>query len=297
GASLLIFAGIAVRLPSMFSQTLQSVEAGSTPTWGIITLIAFFILVIIGIIYIQEGARKLLIVGSRGPSGGQSKGAAIASSHYLPLKVNPAGVLPIIFAQATMFMPIQLMLLFAKSGESQTVSAGLHSLFLETKLLKPLFEPLVAIPSISLFFDNVGASLDRMFGDYHSFEYSLFYGTLIVTFAFFYASILFNPREMAENLQKGGSAIQGVKPGKPTSAYIEKILSRVVLIGAILIGAVTILPIHVEKFCQVMTLGALGGTSLIIMVGVAIDLYNQIMAHSQTHQYKVRSLLTSRFSK
>ncbi|MDX1919682.1 MAG: preprotein translocase subunit SecY [Candidatus Caenarcaniphilales bacterium] len=291
GGSLLIFAGIAARLPQMVGQTYDAWKSGATPTWGILTLIAFFAIVILGIIYIQEGARKLLIVGARSSSS-SSFSTQNGGSHYLPLKVNPAGVLPIIFASATMYLPLQLFT-FATGQPNLSMSASINKIFVENKFLGPIFAPITNFKPLESFWDASGGFLDRMFS-YSSIEHSFFYLALIVLFAFFYSSILLNPREMAENLQKGGNAIQGVKPGKPTAEYIEKLLNRIVLIGACLIGLITILPIHVEKLCEVTTLGSLGGTSLIIMVGVAIDLYTQLMMYSQAHQYKVRSLLSSK---
>ena len=100
-----------------------------------------------------------------------------------------------------------------------------------------------------------------------------------------------NPREIAENQKTNGSAIQGVKPGKPTSDYLDLIINRLIFIGAVAIGLVAVLPIHAEHLCQVATLGGLGSTSLIILVGVAIDTRNQIITYAQTHRYQTRSIL------
>ena len=122
-------------------------------------------------------------------------------------------------------------------------------------------------------------------------QHSLFYFLLILLFSYFYASIILNPREVAENLKKSGSAIQGVKPGKPTSNYLEMIINRIIFIGAVAIGLIAVLPIHAENLCQVATLGGLGSTSLIILVGVAIDTRNQIITYAQTHRYQTRSIL------
>lgn len=293
GGSLLIFAGIAARLPQMLTQTYKAWQAGTTPTWGIWTLIIFFALIIVAIIYIQDGLRKLPIAGSRSASPSMfGYGFDANAAHYLPIKVNPAGVLPIIFASAAMFLPMQL-LTFMGKGNSASISSGIKDLLLNTSFFKSIFAPIAANKEVAEIFGKIGYFLDRIFA-YSTIEHSIVYLILIVLFAFFYASILLNPREMAENLQKSGSAIQGVKPGKPTADYIEKILNRIVFIGALAIGLVTILPIHVEKFCQVTTLGGLGSTSLIIMVGVALDLYNQVIAYSQAHQYSVRSILNKR---
>ncbi|MDJ0625655.1 MAG: preprotein translocase subunit SecY [Candidatus Caenarcaniphilales bacterium] len=296
GGSLLIFAGIAARLPQMFGQTLQAWESGTTPTWGLITLIVFFALIVLAIIYIQEGSRKLLIVGARSNMGGGGSSSfpmssyANVSGHYLPLKVNPAGVLPLIFASATMYMPLQLFT-FATGQPNLSISASFRKIFVEGEFFGNIFAPILSVNPINKIFEALGGFCDRLFA-YSTWEHSLFYISLIILFAFFYASILLNPKDMAENLQKGGNAIQGIKPGKPTAEYIEKVLNRIVFIGACLIGLITILPIHVEKLCEVTTLGALGGTSLIIMVGVAIDLHTQIIAYTQAHQYQVRTLLS-----
>ena len=110
-------------------------------------------------------------------------------------------------------------------------------------------------------------------------------------FSYFYASIILNPREVAENLKKSGSAIQGIKPGKTTSDFLDILINRIIFIGAVAIGLVAVIPIHVEQLCQVSTLGGLGSTSLIILVGVAIDTRNQIIAYAQTHRYQSRSIL------
>jgi preprotein translocase subunit SecY len=289
GGSILIFAGIAARLPQMVKQTYTAWQTGTTPTWGIWTLIVFFALIIIAIIYIQDGLRKLPITGARAVSSPSILAYGVnPNAHYLPIKVNPAGVLPIIFASATMFLPMQL-LTFVGKGNSSSISQGFSNLLLSLPFLKNIFASIVSSKASLM----IGRFTDRIFS-YATWEHSIVYLTLIVLFAFFYASILLNPREIAENLQKGGSAIQGIKPGKPTGEYIERVLNRIVFIGALAIGLVTILPIHVEKLCQITTLGGLGSTSLIIMVGVALDLHNQIIAYSQAHQYKVRSILSSR---
>lgn len=288
GASLLIFAGIAARLPKMIAQTSEAVKTGITPVWGIITLLAFFLLSILAIIYIQDGIRKLLIVNAKNVTG-QVKGPA--NSNFLPFKINPSGVMPIIFASATLYVPLQILSFFTGRPDLG-MSASLQKIFVEGKFFKPLVKPLLDMNWLKNFFTWCGAFFDRLF-DYYSFEHSVLYFSLIIIFAFFYSSIQLNPREIAENLQKGGSAVQGVKPGKATAEYINKVLSRIIFIGATCIALITILPIHVEKFCQVTTLGSIGGTSLIIMVGVALDLNNQMIAYLQSHQYKVRSLLGS----
>lgn len=277
GASLLIFIGIASQMPIMIKDTMTALRVGSSPQWGVLTLIAIFLALIVLIIYIQEGARKLLIVGAK--RGGPSVG----KDHYMPLKINPAGVLPIIFASALLFMPLQLLTFAGKQDTplSQIVAAGFNKL--------PGIDALATTP-----LGDLGAwllqRLDYMFV-YTKWEHSLAYFILVVAFSFFYAGIVLNPREMAENLKKGGSSIEGVKPGKPTNDYLETILSRILFIGAVSIGLIAVLPIHAETFCQVNTLGGLGSTSLLILVGVAIDTRNQILSYVHSHRYQTKSLL------
>ena len=276
GASLLIFIGIASKLPIMIKDTATAVRVGSSPQMGVLALLAVFVVMTILIILLQEGARNLLIVGAK-RVGANSKG------HSLPLKINPAGVLPIIFASAVLFMPMQL-LTFA-GIQNKSVSMIVRDIF-------------AAIPGVS----SLGATplgdlgtwlsmrLEYIFS-YTKIEHSIAYFILIIAFTFFYATIVTNPREMADNLKKGGSAIEGVKPGKPTTEYLEKVLSRIVFIGAIAIGLIAVVPIHAEQWCQVNTLGGLGSTSLIILVGVAIDTRNQILAYVHSHRYQAKSLL------
>jgi preprotein translocase subunit SecY len=277
GASLLIFIGIASKLPIMIRDTITAVTVGSTPQWGVITLLIIFLALTTLIIYLQEGSRNLLILGARKVAGQSSRG------HYLPLKINPAGVLPIIFASAVLFMPIQL-LTFA-GIQDRSVSMLLRDCFANIPGIKSLSGTALA---------EWGTWLSMRFEyifSYTKIEHSIAYFVLIVAFSFFYATIVTNPREMAENLKRNGSAIEGIKPGKPTCEYLEKILSRLVFIGAFAIALVAVLPIHAEQFCQVNTLGGLGSTSLIIMVGVAIDSRNQILAYVHSHRYQAKSLL------
>jgi preprotein translocase subunit SecY len=276
GASLLIFIGIASKLPIMIKDTATAVRVGSSPQWGVIALVAIFVLLTLLIICIQEGSRNLLILGAR-QTRANSKG------HYMPLKINPAGVLPIIFASAVLFMPIQL-LTFA-GIQDKSVSMLLRDFCLSIPGLSAL-----ATTPIGDFGSWLGMRLEYMFS-YTKVEHSIAYFLLIVGFSFFYATIVTNPREMAENLKKGGSAIEGVKPGKATTDFLEKILSRIVFIGAIAIGIIAVLPIHAEQWCQVNTLGGLGSTSLIILVGVAIDTRNQLLAYVHSHRYQTKSIL------
>jgi preprotein translocase subunit SecY len=277
GASLLIFIGIASKMPIMIQDTLTAVRVGSTPQWGVFSLLAVFAAIIFLIIYIQEGSRNLLILGAR-------RGAIAHKNHYLPLKINPAGVLPIIFASAVLFMPVQLLTFIGKQNIS--VSILLNESFAKIPGVRALSGTVFAD------FGNWLAQRVEFIFAYNKVEHSIAYFLLIIAFTFFYATIVLNPRDIAENLKKSGSAIEGIKPGKPTTDYLEKVLSRIVFVGALAIGLIAVLPIHAEQLCQVNTLGGLGSTSLIILVGVAIDTRNQLLAYVHSHRYQAKSLLS-----
>lgn len=292
GASILIFIGIASRMPIMIRDTVTALNTGSSPAWGVATLLIVFCLLIVLIILIQEGARKILVLGARR----QTVGGRVASApdHYMPLRINPAGVLPIIFASSLMFLPLQL-LAFAGLRD-KSISIALRDFFTNTPGLAQICFALSGVKiQDNYIFSDFGSFLtlqvEYLFRSGH-WQHSLVYFLLILLFSYFYASIILNPREMAENLKKNGSAVQGIKPGKPTSEYLDLIINRIIFVGAVAIGLVAVLPIHAEHLCQVTTLGGLGSTSLIILVGVAIDTRNQIITYAQTHRYQTRSILS-----
>ena len=276
GASLLIFVGIASKLPVMIKDTATALRVGSSPQWGVISLVILFLALTVLIIYIQEGSRNLTIFGAR-------KQSVVTKDHILPLKINPAGVLPIIFASALLFMPVQLLTFAGMSDKSVSI------------LLRETFAALPGIAnltgtSIGAFGSWVAERIEFIF-QYSKVEHSIVYLVMIVAFTFFYSSIVLNPRVIADNLKKSGNSLEGVKPGKPTADFLEKTISRIVLIGAAAIGLIAVLPIHAEQWFQVNTLGGLGSTSLIILVGVAVDVRNQILSYIQSHRYQAKSLL------
>ena len=276
GASLLIFVGIASKLPVMIKDTATALRVGASPQWGVISLVILFLALTVLIIYIQEGSRNLTIFGAR-------KQSVVTKDHILPLKINPAGVLPIIFASALLFMPVQLLTFAGMSDKSVSI------------LLRETFAALPGIAnltgtSIGAFGSWVAERIEFIF-QYSKVEHSIVYLVMIVAFTFFYSSIVLNPRVIADNLKKSGNSLEGVKPGKPTADFLEKTISRIVLIGAAAIGLIAVLPIHAEQWFQVNTLGGLGSTSLIILVGVAVDVRNQILSYIQSHRYQAKSLL------
>ncbi|MBY0550045.1 MAG: preprotein translocase subunit SecY, partial [Candidatus Obscuribacterales bacterium] len=286
GASLLIFLGIASRLPSMIMQTSQAVSEGQAPIWGVAVLGSTFLLLIALVVCLQQGVRKIMVLGARR----QSNKTTATPDDYLYLPVNPSGVMAIIFASSLLMFPQTIMQFVqgqAKDGKDPT--AALYEIMKNV----PGFTNLAAQSWAQSTWKVVEAEFFRLF-QYNTWEHSLVYFVLILFFAFFYASIVLPTRDMAENLRRSGRAIQGVKPGRPTSDFLESTLNRLIFIGATAIALVAIVPIHVESATGVVTLQGLGSTSLIILVGVAIDTQRQIMTHALSARYQARGLFQSK---
>ena len=234
GASLVIFLNIVATLPKALSSTIEKAQTGDrADVLGIIILLIVFLITIVGIIFVQEGARRIPIVSAKSQMGG---GALLPSRQsYLPLKLNAGGVMPIIFASALIFLPITI------ANFTQN--------------------PLLIKAASSL---NPGSS--------NPWPYAITFFALILGFAYFYASLTINPLDIASNLKKGGVAIPGVRPGGATSNYLSGVQNRLTLLGGLFLGSVAIVPAAVERATNVQTFQGLGATSLLILVGVAIDL-------------------------
>ncbi len=245
GISLIIMIGIIARFPAAVWQEWLLIQSGARH-W-IVELVAVFLLVAIIalVILVSQGARRVPIQYAKRQIGRKTVGGV---TQYLPLKVNAAGVMPIIFAQTLMFIPNTILYFFP---ESATL----------TKIAQ-LFQ-------------------------YDSWFYALCYFFMIVAFTYFYTAIIFNPREIAENMKKQNGFIPGIRPGQPTSEYIDYILTRITLPGAIFLGLVAILPTFVTNVFNVGMSFAqfFGGTSLLIMVGVALDSLQQVESHLLMRHY------------
>lgn len=282
GASLLIFLGIASRLPVMIKNTYDAVQTGQSPVWGVVLLVAVFLGLVALIVCLQQGVRKILVLGARRNVGRQ---VFAAPDDYMYLPVNPSGVMAIIFASSLLMFPTTVM--------SFTRQADPGKASWELLTSTPGLGPMLISMSQQKWAQDVWGFLTyefaRMFS-YQAWEHSILYFLLIVFFAFFYASIVLPVRDMAENLRRSGRAIQGVKPGRPTAEFLEKTLNRLIFIGACAIAIIAIVPIHVEQATYVQTLQGLGSTSLIILVGVAIDTQRQIMTHALSARYQARGL-------
>jgi len=242
GTSIIIMVGILGRLPESF---MQEVASKSTRGGGGLLIfmieLAFLIAVIVGLIILVQGVRKIPVNYAKQIVGNRQFGGA---RQFLPLKVNSAGVMPIIFAQAIMFLPT-------------------------------LFS-----------FNNATKGIGRIFSDHSNPWYMVVYAVMVIAFTFLYTALIFNPKQMSEDLKRNNGFIPGVKPGQPTADYIGTIMDRITLPGAVLLAVVGILP----GFAQLLGVTAqfstfFGGTSLLIMVGVILDTLQQIETHLLMRQY------------
>lgn len=245
GASLLIFLSIVSTLPRSLGQTIQLAQQGDRSlVGGIIILLLVFLVMIVGIVFVQEGTRRIPIISARRQVG---RKLYLEKSSYLPLRLNQGGVMPIIFASAVLFLPASLLQFFP---DNEVLSRVINSL-------------------------NPG-----------SWVYVVAYLALILFFSYFYASLVVNPIDMSQNLKKMGASIPGIRPGKATSEYLERVLNRLTFLGAIFLGLVAIVPTAVESATNVTTFRGLGATSLLILVGVAIDTAKQIQTYVISQRYE-----------
>ena len=254
GGSLLIFVGIISGIPLYAQRTATLVSQDPRLQLGIMALLLIFVATIIFIIVLHDAVRKVPIVSARRQVGNKVYGG---QNSNIPFKLNPGGVMPIIFAVAILLFPA-------------TILSFVHQMNISNPALKSVLESMNSFLSPS------------------SISYYVIYFLLIVALTFFYASIMPNmqPKEIANNLKKYGSAIPGVKPGKPTAEKLDEILSRLMLIGAIALGIIAMVPTIASKITNITTLQGLGATSLIIMVGVALDFINQIKTHMLAKNYE-----------
>jgi preprotein translocase subunit SecY len=241
GVSLIIMIGILARLPQSFTQELV---AKSTRTGNILIFIieiAVLIAIILGCILLIQGVRKVPVNYAKQIVGNRQFGGA---RQFLPLKVNSAGVMPIIFAQAIMFLPTLFTL-----GKANEIS--------------------------------------RMFTDHRNLWYMLIYSIVVIGFTFLYTALIFNPKQIADNLKQNNGFIPGVKPGQPTADYIGSVMDKITFPGALFLAFIGILP-GIAQITFNMTQGFstfFGGTSLLIMVGVILDTLQQIETQLLMRQY------------
>jgi preprotein translocase subunit SecY len=254
GVSLIIFAGIVASLPAAVVNTLEQVRNGDISVLAVFVIIALVFGVTFFVVFMERGLRKITVNYARRQGGRQ--GYMNQSSH-LPLKLNMSGVIPPIFASSLILFPSTLSswLTTANSSAEGWQASVFRGLQVVAQALGPA-EPL----------------------------HMLLYAGLIIGFAFFYTALVFNSQETADNLKKSGALIPGIRPGKATGEYIDAVLTRLTLIGALYLVLVCLLPQVLQSWLRVSFF--FGGTSLLIVVVVVMDFTAQIQAHLMSHQYE-----------
>ncbi|MEZ3465071.1 MULTISPECIES: preprotein translocase subunit SecY [Muribaculaceae] len=249
GISFIILVGIIARLPqSLYYEFVSRLPDSTGSAGGLVMFLVELILlfaVTVGAVLLVQGTRKVPVQYAKRIVGNRQYGGA---RQYIPLKVNAAGVMPIIFAQAIMFIPITL------AGFGATADAS-HGFF-------------------------------QAFSDINGWAYNITYFILIVAFTYFYTAITVRPAQMAEDMKRNNGFIPGVKPGKKTVEYLDSIMSRITLPGSIFLGIVAIMPAFARLFGVSQNFAQFfGGTSLLILVGVVLDTLQQIESHLMMHHY------------
>ncbi len=244
GTSMIIMAGILSVMPSKIAQFFFTFTVDQIPV--VILYAAIGILVIAGVVYIYEAERPVPVTYARAVRGIRTLGG---NSTYLPLRLAQAGVMPIIFASSLLLFPQFLAGAFANSSHAwlQSVASGLQAFLLNTWL------------------------------------YSLVYFVLVVFFTYFYTAVTFDPKQIATNLQKNGAFVPGIRPGDATMNYLATIVTRITLVGSVFLGLVAVLPLVVRSSTGI-TAFAIGGTSLLIVVSVVIDLIRKVDAQISLHE-------------
>jgi preprotein translocase subunit SecY len=243
GISLIIFVNILGGVPNRLMQAVDSVRAGSLGVVQIAVILAIMVAVIAVVIVMTQATRKIPVQYAKRMVGRKMYGG---QSTHIPLRVNTAGVIPIIFASSIMILP--------------TTVAGF-------------------VPP-----DSPLANLAAWFNPY-GFIYNILYGIIIVFFTYFYTAVVLNPNDLAENMRKYGGFIPGIRPGRHTAQYIDKVLSRITLPGAFFLAAVAVLPDIIIAGFKVRAVG-FGGTSVLIVVGVALDTLQQVESHLLMRHYE-----------
>ncbi|MDQ2918676.1 MAG: preprotein translocase subunit SecY [Verrucomicrobiota bacterium] len=250
GVSLIIFIGIVLRYPTYVAQTVQATSGGGISVFNLFLFVAIALVTIVSIIFLYQGQRRIPVQQARRTVG---RKMFAGRSTYIPLRLNNAGVISIIFAISILLLPQQALSWFGHNGQTG-------------------------------FGANVANWLAAYFSP-NSTLYNFVYFILVVIFTFFYSAIVVNTRDIADNLKKSGSFIPGIRPGQPTVDYINRILLRITTAAAIYLGLLAVLPTSLEKGLGVTTF-YLGSTSLLIVVGVALDTMTQIEARLAMRDYR-----------
>jgi preprotein translocase subunit SecY len=242
GVSLIIFTGIIARLPYGFVQTVQSVGKGGINPLSFIMFLVLTVVVIAGVVLVQEGQRRIPVQYAKKVVGRRMYGG---QSTHIPLRVNQAGVIPVIFASSVLTFPLTL----------------------------------------AQFVPSLGG-ITRFMG-YGTIGYNVVYVALVIFFTYFYTAVTFNPVEIAGNMRKNGGFIPGLRPGRPTAEYLDRVLTRITLFGALFLAVIAVLPTLMSVITRMPSQFVyFGGTGMLIVVGVALDTMKQIEAHLLLRHYE-----------
>lgn len=245
GVSLIIFAGIIAVLPTRIYQFIAQFDATQIPLYLIFLLVA--IVVVVAVVVVTEAERPISVTYAKQVRGNKVYGG---TSTYLPLRLNQAGVIPIIFALSILLFP-QIIANFLSKVSN------------------------VAVANISTWVAN-------FLND--QWAHAVIYFLLVFIFTYFYTAVTFDPKMISENLQKGGAFIPGVRPGESTTQYLGKVVTRITLVGALFLGLIAVLPLAMQGFTGNQTL-AIGGTALLIVVSVVLDLLKKVDAQASMREY------------
>lgn len=246
GISIILFASIISRIPSTVSTSITNIVGGAQSIFGVLLILVLALALVVVIVFVSEAERRLPIQYAKQMRGRKMYGG---QSTFLPIKVNMSGVMPIIFAQSIASLPATILTFV------NTENSG--------KVMK--------------FFMNIT--------DVNGAVYAIVYFLLIIGFGYFYAAVQYNPIEIANNLKKNGGFIPGFRAGRPTAEFIQKVIHKIVLFGSLYLGIVAILPIIISNISGYSSL-AIGGTSVIIVVGVALETMRALEAQMMMRNYK-----------
>lgn len=246
GISIILFASIISRIPSTVSSAITNIAGGAQSIGGVLVILVLALALVIVIVFINDSERRIPIQYAKQMRGRKMYGG---QSTFLPIKVNMSGVMPIIFAQS-----------------------------------------IASLPATILAFNNPAndwkfTTVMRTITNTNGVLYAIVYFLLIIAFGYFYAAIQYNPIEIANNLKKNGGYIPGFRPGRPTAEFIQKVIHKIVLFGSLYLGVVAILPIIISNISGYSSL-AIGGTSVIIVVGVALETAKALEAQMMMRNYK-----------
>ncbi|MDO8414614.1 MAG: preprotein translocase subunit SecY [Agitococcus sp.] len=249
GISMLIFAGIVAGIPSAIGMSLEATRQGEMSMLALLVLFILAIVVVAAVVFMERGQRRITVNYAQRQQG---RRMYAAQQSHLPLKINMAGVIPAIFASSLLLFPASLGQWFAQSPNPTWFQRLLQDIALTLSPGQPL--------------------------------YLLLFALLIIFFCYFYTALMFNPKEVADNLKRSGAYIPGIRPGEQTAKYIDSVLTRLTLVGALYITIVCLLPMLLQVAFNVPFY--LGGTSLLIVVVVVMDFMSQVQAHLMSHQYE-----------